>query len=178
MGNTARYGWPYPEVTYSPNTSLHLKNAEQSIEVTVGSLADTVAGLPRGSIGPPTSLLSGTGLTTTDTIQPETFTGNVVAGRRYWVIHTRNEAFASVANNRTNRYRVAAGASVAVGSTQIGDPFVNGLAGGYNVFQFIAEWVATFTGQATFGVSSSVNTSTALVDSARARVLRVVDVGI
>lgn len=178
MGNTARYGWPYPEVTDPPNTALHLKNGEQAIEATVGALADALAALPRGSIGPPTSLLSSTGVTTTDTIQPETFTGNVVTGRRYWVIHTRNEAFSSVANNRTNRYRVAAGASVSVGSTQIGDSFVNGLTGGYNVFQFIAEWVATFTGQATFGVSSSVNTSTSLVDGARARVLRVVDIGI
>jgi hypothetical protein len=43
MGTTARYGWPYPEVTDPPNTSLHLKNAEQAIETTVGGVADALA---------------------------------------------------------------------------------------------------------------------------------------
>jgi hypothetical protein len=43
MGNTARYGWAYPEVTDPPNTALHLKNAEQAIEATVGGIDDALA---------------------------------------------------------------------------------------------------------------------------------------
>lgn len=135
-------------------------------------------GVPRGSIGAPVTLLSGTGTTTTDTIQGEKFTGNVVLGRRYQLIHSRNEAFSSVNLNRTNRYRVVAGATITVAAPQFDESFVNGLTGGYNLYQFVAEWVATFTGQATFGVSTAVNTSTGLVDSARARVIRVIDIGV
>jgi hypothetical protein len=73
---------------------------------------------------------------------------------------------------------VAAGASVLVSSPQLDLSFVNGLTGGYNTYQFVGEWVSTFTGTATFGLSSSVNTNTGLVDPLRARVMRVVDIGI
>lgn len=132
---------------------------------------------PRGAIGTPTVLSSGTGLTTTDTIQGEKCTVNIVSSRRYRVYHSRNEANAGVANNRFNKYRVAAGATVVVGSTQFDETCVAGLTGGYNTFQYYVEYLATFTGQATFGVSSSVNTSTALVDAARNRVMRVEDIG-
>jgi hypothetical protein len=132
---------------------------------------------PWGTQGTPTSVLNSTGITTTDTIQVEKNTINVVSGRRYRIYHTRNEAFNSGANNRTNKYRVASGATVTTAATQIGDNYVNGLTGGYNTFQFLAEWLSTFTGQATFGVSSSVNTGTALVDGARAREFRIEDIG-
>lgn len=162
------------ELAWNPITGL------LSVSDTAGARQSIPFGnsVPRGSIGAPVTLLSGTGLTTTDTIQGEKFTGNVVTGRRYQLFHSRNEANAGVANNRFNRYRVAAGATVTVGATQIDETFVNGLTGGYNTYQFVVEWVATFTGQATFGVSTSVNTSTGLIDNTRARVIRVVDIGI
>jgi hypothetical protein len=131
---------------------------------------------PRGTLGTPTSLSSTAGLTTTDTIQPEKNTVNIVTGRRYRVYHSREEANAGVANNRFNKYRVAAGATVTVAATQYDETMVAGLTGGYNTFQCFTEYLATFTGQATFGLSSSVNTSTALV-SGRNRVLRVEDIG-
>lgn len=38
MGNTARYGWAFPEVTDPPNTSLHLKNLAQAVETTLGQV--------------------------------------------------------------------------------------------------------------------------------------------
>jgi hypothetical protein len=162
------------ELAWSPVTGI------LSVSDTAGARQSIPYGnsVPRGSIGTPTSLLSGTGLTTTDTIQGEKFTGNVVTGRRYQLFHSRNEANAGVANNRFNRYRVAAGATITVAATQFDETFVNGLAGGYNTYQFVAEWVATFTGQATFGVSTNVNTSTGLIDNTRARVMRVIDIGV
>lgn len=162
------------ELAWSPTSGL------LTVSDTAGARQSIPYGnsVPRGTIGTPTSLLSGTGLTTTDTIQGEKCTVNVVNGRRYRLFHTRNEANAGVANNRFNRYRVAAGATVVVGSPQFDEVFVNGLTGGYNTFQFVAEWLATFTGQATFGVSSSVNTSTGLIDATRARVMRIEDLGL
>jgi hypothetical protein len=43
MGNTSRYGWVYPEVGDPPNTSLHVKNALNAVEATVGGLDDAAA---------------------------------------------------------------------------------------------------------------------------------------
>jgi hypothetical protein len=43
MGNTARYGWGYPEVTDSPNLSLYVKNLANAVETTVGTIDDAVA---------------------------------------------------------------------------------------------------------------------------------------
>jgi hypothetical protein len=42
MGNTSRYGWPWPEVLDPPNLSLYIKNAMQAAETTVGALDDKV----------------------------------------------------------------------------------------------------------------------------------------
>jgi hypothetical protein len=122
-----------------------------------------------------TSLLSGTGVTTSELLQPETISAPVILNRHYNLRHSRNEAFSGSANNRTNKFRVSSG-TLTVSSTQIESNFVNGLTGGYNTFQCEVDWVATFTGTATFGLSSIVNTAAGLVDNVRARLLTLTDV--
>jgi hypothetical protein len=129
----------------------------------------------RGVIGY-TSLGSGTGFTTTDTIQGEKITTSITLGRYYRVHHLRNQASSTGSNIHTNRIRVAAGATVGTTDTII-QPFVYAIGASYVTVNETVFWQATFTGQATFGVSSFINANAGLVDSARVREIWVEDVG-
>lgn len=122
------------------------------------------------------SVGSGTGLTTTDTIQVEKITTSVVLGRYYRIVHIRNEANSGGANIRTSRYRVANAATVTTSDTII-QPCVASLAGSYVTQKEILFWQATFTGQATFGLSSFVNINAGLIDNTRVREIWVEDLG-
>jgi hypothetical protein len=142
----------------------------QTFGVPLGSLT------PRGLIAAPTAVLDGTAVTTSEVIAPEKITGNVVSGRRYRITHTRNEALAGGATVMTARYRVAAGGTVTTSGTLI-QSRVTDLQGFFRTITFVDYWVATFTGQATFGVGCLVNGGgSGTMDVARARVLAVEDV--
>jgi hypothetical protein len=142
-------------------------------------IADASGVYPRGTVGY-TALLSGTSVTaTSEVIQPETCTASVVSGRRYRVNHVRNEANGTGAPILTKRYRVASGASVTTGGTLIDTAVSSTLGGAYTTVNVDAYWVATFTGQATFGVGALITAgTTAVVDSSRNRVVHVEDVGL
>ncbi len=43
MGNTARYGWGWPETFDPPNLSLYIKNLAQAVESTLGATDDAAA---------------------------------------------------------------------------------------------------------------------------------------
>jgi hypothetical protein len=135
-----------------------------------------VSDLPRGTVGYSTTT-SATGVTTSDLIQPETVTvPNLVTGRRYRITHTRNEAGSS--NVLTNRYRFQAGASLVLGSSTQINSFNTDPPGSFRTTSRVLTWVSTITGQATFGLSSFVNTGTASGDVARQRELLVEDIGL
>lgn len=134
---------------------------------------------PMGLIAPPARVV-GTGTTTlaaADTIQAETVTGNVISGHRYRITHIRSEAILTSTPIRTNTARVASGASVVVGSPQVGDPYVDGMNGAFRTYNEMYSWVATFTGQATFGISTKLNTGTGQIDNTRGRELYVEEMG-
>lgn len=122
MGNTSRYGWGYPEVLDPPNISLYVKNLAQAVEATLGAIEDRLAALElfglrfMGSSAPVTDQVIGVSETIMD--EKVTFTG--VAGRKYLILHTADNATASGSPTAgTYRYRYAAGASVTPAGTLI-----------------------------------------------------------
>lgn len=129
---------------------------------------------PRGTIG--NTSVSGAGtITTTDTVQSEVITATVVSGRRYKITHSRSEAGGNIL---TNTYRVISGGTLTVaGSTSI-RVFNDTTPGSYRTQSRVCYWVATFSGTATFGLSSKVNTGTNTIDSTTPRDMLVEDIGV
>lgn len=140
------------------------------------AVASMAGDAPRGTLGA-SSTTSGTGVTTSDVIQPETVTvTGLVTGRRVEITHTRSEAGAS--NILNNRYRVQAGASLVLGSSTLISSFASDPPGSFRTTTRTCTWVSTITGQATFGLSSFVNGGTGSVDSGRTRDLLIKDIGL
>lgn len=178
------YGFRIPDLTDSPNGPVQISNAVLDIEakfvaVDAAAAADdvTVAALPRGKVGG-AAVLSGTAITTAEVIGPETATCTVVSGRRYRITHVRSEAVAGGSTIITARYRVANAGTVTTAGTLISSR-VNPAGGAFGTVTFVTEWVATFSGTATFGVGSLVNGGgTGPVDGARNRDLYIDDIGL
>ncbi|WET79230.1 hypothetical protein P3102_35265 [Amycolatopsis sp. QT-25] len=133
------------------------------------------AAAPRGVIAYGTFTGAGS-ITTANLIQSETATGTVVNGRRYKVTHVRSEAGASNILNVQYRYK-AGGTIDLAGSTQL-QLHTDAPPGSFRTVTRESYWIATFTGQVTFGVSSFVNSGTGSVDSVRVRELLIEDIGI
>lgn len=131
------------------------------------------ASTPLGVVGTYSNAVGGT-ITGTDVVQPETVTVAVASGRRYKMTHTRAEAGGNIL---TNTYRVQAGGTLTTSGTAI-RTFTDTTPGSFRTLSRVSFWDATFTGNATFGLSSHVNTGTNTVDPAAARDLVIEDVGI
>ncbi|GAB3154298.1 hypothetical protein GCM10027258_57950 [Amycolatopsis stemonae] len=110
MGNTSRYGWPYPEVTDPPNTALHIKNALQAQEPTVGALADAVAALPLGIVAQQTYTANGASGNTTELVQD--FLPFTLSLTRKYKVTLTGQLFYQNAAYATIRFRVANGGGV------------------------------------------------------------------
>lgn len=176
------YGIRIPDLTDSPNGPVQISNAVLDIEAlfvttasTFTSLNTTIGNLPKGKVAGSAIIASPTTVTTAETIGQEVCTGTVVSGRRYQGVHTRAEAVAGGSSILTARYRVANAGTVTTAGTLIESRTATpGGAFGTNVFLF--EWVATFSGTATFGVGSLVNgAGTGPLSNA---VLRIYDIGV
>lgn len=153
MGNTARYGWAYPEITDPPNTSLHIKNAINAIESTVGGLDDTAgaASRPRGYVGGNsgnTDLNVNTG--TEQILLSATFTA--VAGRRYrfTMDFEYYQKSGTAGTNMAQRVRVIAGGTpTATAGTVVRGKYPNTPTGSLFITlpaTLIGTWVAPTSG--------------------------------
>ncbi|MFI9454458.1 hypothetical protein [Amycolatopsis sp. NPDC052450] len=132
--------------------------------------------VPRGKVAYGTSSTgSPANITTSDLMQAEVATGSVVSGRRYRISHIRSEAGGNIL---TNTYRVQAGGSITLGGSTVVKPTTDTTPGSYRTSTRFVFWVATFTGTATFGLSSRVNTGTNTVDGAVVREVLVEDIGV
>ncbi|WIY05468.1 hypothetical protein QRX60_17055 [Amycolatopsis mongoliensis] len=156
MGNTARYGWAFPEVTDPPNTSLHLKNLAQAVESTVGGLDDTAgaASRPRGYVGGASNNVDQNVNTGEAIVISTTFTA--VAGRRYKFTADFEyyQKSGTPATNMSQKIRViAGGTATATGGTIVRGKYPNT---GPALFitlpvTLVGDWVAPSSG--TFAVS-------------------------
>jgi hypothetical protein len=118
-------------------------------------------------------------ITSSDGInEPRATVANVINGRVYEIVLVRTEANSSGTPILSVRGRVAAGSTVDHTGTQFGDTATNGGTGSYTTYFRTMLWTATFTGQATFGFSSSTNSGAISVDPARARYIWVKDVSL
>ncbi len=159
MGNTSRYGWAYPEVTDPPNTALHLKNAEQAIEATVGGLDDTLAALMSVAVTSVASITtSATGISGVvgTEIMGDTLTASgLVSGATYRVTYTAVMTGTVNGNYFEVRLRYAAGASVTPGGTSFRViPQTIVTQGNWEPEKtLIGEFVAPSSGQFTVGAS-------------------------
>lgn len=176
------YGFRLPDLTDSPNGPVQISNAILDVEakfVAVDAAAAaggvTVAALPRGKVAGSAIIASPTTVTTAEAIGQEVCTGTVVNGRRYQLVHTRGEAIAGGSTVITARYRVANAGTVTTAGTLI-ETRTNAASGLFGTATFVCEYVATFSGTATFGVGSLVNgAGTGPLSNA---VLRVYDIGV
>lgn len=176
------YGFRIPDGTDSPNGPVQISNAVLDVEakfvlVDAAAAADdaTVAALPRGRVAGSAIIASPTAVTTAETIGQEVCTGTVISGRRYQGIATRQEAVAGGSTILTARYRVANAGTVTTAGTLI-ETRTNVAGGAFGTAVFVFEWVASFSGTATFGVGSLVNgAGTGPLANA---VLRVYDIGV
>ncbi|WP_414943302.1 hypothetical protein [Amycolatopsis sp. cmx-11-32] len=133
------------------------------------------AAAPRGVVAYGAHTGAG-GTSTSELMQPEIATGNVVSGRRYRIIHKRSEAGSS--NIASFRYRFKAGSSIDLaGSTAI-ELQTDALPGSFKTTTRETLWVAPLTGQVTFGLSAFVNSGTGTIDTGRIREVLVEDIGI
>ena len=147
MGNTARYGWAYPELVDPPNTALHLKNLAQAVESTVGAVDDRVAALigveVRANANQAITASSGANkLTFGSVAQPAngvTWTGNntatTLSAGLYSCYVSASTAFAA-----GNNFAVAVGGSVAPGA---GVPWYSGplvASGQTDSFTMVTRW--------------------------------------
>ncbi|MGW4129500.1 hypothetical protein [Amycolatopsis japonica] len=132
--------------------------------------------VPRGTVAYGTSSTgSPANITTSDLMQAEVATGPVVSGRRYRIHHIRSEAGGNIL---TNTYRVQSGGSITLGGSTVVKATTDTTPGSYRTSTRFVFWVATFTGTATFGLSSRVNTGTNTVDGAVVREVLVEDIGV
>lgn len=162
------------QLRYTPTTDL------LEIKDSAGNWQRVISGsrAPRGLIAAP-AIPAGTGACTTgETIQTETATGNVVSGRRYEITHTQQFTLTGgAATAQTYRYRVAAGASVTTGGTLIRELVGPPPSGAWQTYTRVLSWLATFTGQATFGVGWFYNGSGVGSAAGSAREFSVRDIG-
>lgn len=176
------YGFRIPDLGDSPNGPVQISNAVLDVEakfvaVDAAAAADdaTVSVLPRGKVAGSAVIASPTTVTTAETIGQEVCTGTVISGRRYQIVHTRGEAVAGGSSIMTARYRVANAGTVTTAGTLIESRTATP-GGAFGTNAFICEWVASFSGTATFGVGSLVNgAGTGPLTNA---VLRVYDIGV
>ncbi len=149
-----------------------------SVEEAIKMVDDKVERLvraagPRGPVATPVALLAAGTINTTETVQPEAVTFTAVQGRLYTVTHIRSEAILTGTPILTSRFRVANAASITTSSTLIRS-FPAAPTGSFRAEVRICWWVATFSGEATIGLTSVTNLSgTAQVDAVRERDLLV-----
>lgn len=176
------YAFRIPDLGDSPNGPVQISNAVLDIEAkfvavdaAAASLVASANALPRGKTAGSAIIASPTTVTTAEVIGGEVCTGTVVSGRRYQGVHTRGEAVAGGSTILTARYRVANAGTVTTAGTLI-ESRTNTPGGAFGTFTFLFEWVASFSGTATFGVGSLVNgAGTGPLSNA---VLRIYDIGV
>jgi len=159
------------DIRAATSTEHALKMVDDKVE----RLARTPGSGPRGPVKPPSLAPALVVVTPTETVNTEAVTFTAVKDRLYKVTRLSNEAIASGGPVLVTNFRVANASSVTTSSPIIWQ-FVGAPGSSFRTETRVCWWIATFTGQATIGVTCvTTATTTAQMDS---RNLLVEDAGL
>ncbi len=177
MGATPTYGFPYPNSSDTPNGPTQVAALATALEAKIiamdAILNSMIANRYMGSTAPGTDQVIGV----SETILDEKVTFNAIAGHKYLIVHTADNAIASGSPTAcTYTYRYAAGSSLTTAGTLIQQFNGPPPSGAHVTDTRTTIFTAPTTGQFTVGCGYVTNGSATVRFYANLKHLTVIDI--